>query len=170
MGEGLTAYIERLELMAFFAGYPLIYLIVKFIVAEQKKPKAFVSRMDKLLPYAYALTGTLFLSYVIKNISMELAEKNIADQIQLSYLKIWGLLTVLFWIPAISKKPVLSLLHSLVFFSLLLVDFFRYITSSSSLDEIKNDMNIYTNSLLLNTGALVCIFVFQIILSKIRHR
>ncbi len=170
MGNDLMAYIERLELMAFFSGYPLIYTIVQVIAGEQrKKTTARVSRLVKLLPFAYAFTGTLFIGLILKDMSPDFSAKNIAAQFQFSYLKIWGMLSILFWIPAFSRKPVFTLLHSLVFFSLLLKDLFMHMTSSIGNDMIKNDMKIYTDSLLLNSGTLVIVIIINFILLRIRH-
>jgi hypothetical protein len=166
MGNDLGAYIQRLELMAFFAGYPLIYSIIQLIAGKQR---AFLNRLARLLPFAYALTGTLFLGLVLGNIFQDYHLKNIGDQFQVPYLTIWGLLSVLFWIPAFSKKPVFSLLHSLVFFFLLLKDFFLYMTSSTGRDVIKNDMKIYTDSLLLNMCTLAVIVIIHFIFSRIRN-
>jgi len=166
MGEDLGAYIQRLELMAFFAGYPLIYSIIHS-VAGKRRP--FVNRLIILLPFAYALTGTLFLGLILENIFQDYPLKNISEQFQVPYLTIVGLLAVLFWIPAFSKKPVFSLLHSLVFFFLLLKDFIMYMTSPTGSEVIKNDMKIYTDSLLLNTGTLAVIVIIHFIFSRIRN-
>jgi hypothetical protein len=170
MDNDLVSYIERLELLAFFSGYPLIYTIVYFIAGEKgKKPVTFLNGLVKLLPFAYALAGTLFVGYILKNMYPDYTFKNIALQFQTSYLKIWGLLAVLFWIPVFNKKTIFSLLHSLVFFFFLLKDFFLYLTSSLGKEMIQNDMKIYTNSLLLNMVALVIIVIINCILIFVRQ-
>ena len=170
MDNDLVAYIERLELIAFFGGYPLIYAIVHFIAGEQRKePAAFLNRLVMLLPFAYAFTGTLFLALALKNMFPDFSMKNIAEQFQTPYIKIWGLLAVLFWIPAFSKKAVFSLLHSLIFFFFLLKDLFIYMTASTGREVIKNDMKIYTGSLLLNTGTLAFIVIIHFLVSSIRN-
>ncbi|MDP4284745.1 MAG: hypothetical protein Q8891_09990 [Bacteroidota bacterium] len=170
MGNNFETYIQKLELIGFFAGYAIVYALVHFIKGEQrKKTSSFINCLPKLLPYAYALTGTLFLGMVLKNISIDLSLQNIVEQFQNPYLKIWGLLSVLFWIPALSKKPVYSLFHSLVFFFLLIKDFWMLITSSIDSEIIKNDMKVYTDSLLLNTANLACIAILWFVMSKIRE-
>lgn len=164
MDINLVASIERFELIAFFAGYPVIYAIVQFIAGERR---AFASRLAMLLPYAYALTGTLFLGLTLKNISAS-PLKNITEQFQMPYLQIWALLSVLFWTPVFSKKPVFTLLHSLIFFFLLLKDFFMYMVSYLGKDVIKNDMKMYTDSLLLNAGTMAIVALLHFIWSGIR--
>ena len=172
MGDDLISYMERLELMAFFAGYPLIYAIVHVIAGAQHKKKfTFSSRLLKLLPFAYALTGTLFLGLMLKNMYPDYSLKNIAEQFQTSWLRIFGLLSILFWIPLLSKKSVFSLLHSLVFFFFLLKDLFMHISSATTGNEvIKNDMKIYTDSLLLNTGTLAVMVILYFIFTGIQKK
>ncbi len=87
------------------------------------------------------------------------------------YLQIWGLLSILFWIPALGKKAGLSLLHSLVFFFFLVRDLVLQFSSADK-DIVKNDMKIYTDSLLLNLGALILIVLISFLFShnKMRFR
>ena len=74
----------------------------------------------------------------------------------------WGLLSILFWIPALGKKIFLSLIHSLVFFYFLARDLFLQLSASAINESIvKNDMNVYTNSLLLNTGVFTIILLLS---------
>lgn len=172
MEENIVAYIERLEMMAFFTGYPLIYSIVKAFSVKQKRitQVSSIHKTGKLLPYAYALAGTLYLGLVIKNLYPEYSLKNITDQFQYSYLKVWGLTSLLFWIPFLSRKTYMSLLHSLVFFFFLIKDIFIHITSGSETEIIKNDMKIYTDSLIINTATLIAIIIFNYLLHKISSR
>ncbi len=167
MDNDLVVYIERLQLMAFFSGYPLIYALVNVLATERsRQPNAFVNRLVMLLPFAYALTGVLFLGFAVKNLYPDYSVENISEQF--TYIKIWAIFSVLFWIPAFSKKPVFSLLHSLIFFFILLRDLFMYMTSYIGMDMIKNDMRVYTDSLLLNTGTLTVIVILYFIIRKYR--
>ena len=167
----LMSYMERLELMAFFTAYPLVYTLVQFIAGQQRNKSAtFINRLVRLLPIAYALTGTLFLGLVLKNLYPDYSMKNIAGQFQNSFLKVWGLLAVLFWVPALSKKTVFSLLHSLVFFFLLVKDLYLNIFSSPDPDMIKNDMRIYSDSFILNTGALTAITIIYLLINRLQGK
>jgi len=168
MNSDLMAYIERLELMAFFSGYPLVYAGV--LAFAGKGENGSTSRWIRLLPFAYALTGTLFFGLLLKDLFPDYSGKHIAGHFQSSYLGIWALLTILFWIPAFSKKPVFSLLHSLVFFSFLLYDLYVYVSSSTGLEFLKNDMKIYTDSLLLNVASLLVVFIIQFTIQCMLNR
>jgi hypothetical protein len=157
MGTDLVAYIEQLELMAFFAGYPLIYTLVHVITSGKKANATASPELVKLLPFAYALSGTLFTGLLIRNIYPDYSLHNIAAQFQYPYLRIFGLLSLLCWLPHFSRKPIFSLLHSLVFFLFIVKDLFDQITAPAGKEMIKNDMKIYTDSLLLNTGTIIIV-------------
>lgn len=167
INNSLDSYINQLQLIAFFSGYPLIYSIVYFVAGKQPNaPAILAKRLVACLPFAYALTGTFFLVFLAKSISPDFSIKNIGAQFQTPYLQVWGLLAILFWIPVFNKKPLFTLLHSLVFFLLLAINII--IASSSSNGIIKTGMNIYTASLLLNAFSLALIMIAHFIFSKIR--
>lgn len=155
----MTDYINQLQLIAFFSGYPLIYILVNFLAITCRKENTLVQRRwIRLLPVAYALVGTLFIGLLLKNISPELSLKNISAGFHSPYLEVWGIMAILFWVPALGKKPVFSLLHSLPFFLLLIKDFILQANSISGRSVIENDMKMYSLSILLNTVSLVVVF------------
>ena len=166
MEDTFFAYLHRLELMAFFSGYPLIYAIVFFIAGNQPSKNKLKGRLFFLLPFSYALVGTLYLGLQLKNLYPDYSFGNIALTMQDPILIIWGLLSLLFWIPVFRKKPVVTLLHSLVFFFFLLRDLFQHTFYQVDKTVVRNDMNIYTNSLLINISA----FAFIVLLSVLSKR
>ena len=168
MDNDFFAYIARLESMAFFVGYPLIYAIVQAIGGRGRETTSFIGSLAKLLPFAYALSATLFIGLLLKELYPDYSLKNISHQFQFPFLKIWGALALLFWIPAFNKRPVLSLLHSLVFFFFLLKDLYLQLSSHPGREIIKNDMNIYTDSLLLNAFTFAVTILVYYFYSKIR--
>lgn len=160
MENSFFAYLQQLELMTFFSGYPLLYTLILFIAGNKKLRDNFRNRMIKVLPFSYALVGTLYLGLELKNLYLSYSLGNVKQIMLHPYLMIWGLLSILFWIPAISKKKELSLIHSLVFFFFLVKDVISQLGSSDKY-MLGNDMRIYTISLLLNLGA----FFFLLLLS-----
>ena len=161
MDNSFFEYLQQLELMAFFSGYPLLYVITFFLASHTNIKNNFSRRLVSVLPFAYALIGILYLGYLLKSLYPDYSVKNIKAFVQQPWLISWGLLSILFWIPALAKKKVLSLLHSLVFFFLLVRDLFIQLSASSDKSIITNDMNVYTNSLLLNIGALALIVLLS---------
>lgn len=164
MDNSFFSYLQQLELMAFFSGYPLIYAVTLFFAGNQEVRNNCKSRIVSLLPFAYALVGTLYFGLQLKNLYPDYSVENISHTMQQPWLICWGLLSMLFWIPALGKKTFLSLIHSLVFFFFLIKDLFLQLSSSSAgNDVVRNDMKIYTISLLLNLGALILIVLLSFV-------
>lgn len=171
MDSNFFEYLQQLELLAFFSGYPLIYAVTLFIAGNQQLKNNFKNRIVSLLPFAYALVGTLYLGLQLKNLYPDYSIENIKLTIQHPYLIIWGLLSILFWIPALGKKKVLSLIHSLVFFFFLVRDLFLQLSASSADKNIvRNDMKIYTTSLLLNLAAIALIVLLSFLYTHYKKR
>ncbi|HEY5368463.1 MAG TPA: hypothetical protein VIJ75_05660 [Hanamia sp.] len=157
MGNNFFAYIQQLELMAFFSGFTLLYAVI-LVIPENKKPgNNFKNRIVSILPLSYALIGTLYLGLQLKNLYLSYSIGNTGMAIHHPYLMIWGLLSILFWIPLFRKKVWLTLLHSLVFFFILVKDIILQIGSPVDENILKNDMRIYTVSFLLNLSAFILI-------------
>lgn len=157
MGNNFFAYLQQLELMAFFSGYSLLYAIILVFAGNKQSQNNFKKRIVSVLPLSYALVSTLYLGLQLKNLYLSYSSGNIRLAIHHPYLMIWGLLGILFWIPSFRKKEVLSLLHSLVFFFILVKDIIFQIGSSVDENILKNDMRIYTVSFLLNLAAFILI-------------
>jgi hypothetical protein len=167
--DSFFAYMQRLELLAFFSGYPLVYTVALLIAGSRPPGNNFKTRIASLLPFAYALVGSLYLGLQLKNLYPDYSIENMRRSIQQPWLMIWGLLSILFWIPALSKKPVLSLLHSLIFFILLLKDLFSQISAPTK-DMVRNDMNVYTVSLLLNLAAIAFMVLQSFLYTRFKNR
>jgi hypothetical protein len=168
MNDSFIAYIERLELLTFFSGYPLVYAFAQFIAGDkQKQRNYFTSALVRSLPRAYALTGSIFFLLWVKKIFIQSGIPNIDPGFDITPLKVWGLLTCLFWIPVLARKPVYSLLHSMVFFALFFKDLVSGFSAASQKDILSNEMKVYTVSLLLNILCLLTILTISWIFKKI---
>jgi hypothetical protein len=171
MNNSFFAYLQQLELMAFFSGYPLLYALVYFIAGKQQPKTSIKSRIISLLPLAYALTGTLYIGLQLKNLYPDYSIENIKLTVQQPWLSVWGLISVFFWIPFFSKKPVLSLLHSLVFFFFLVKDLFlQTVHSSADKNVVRNEMKVYTDSLLLNLATFTLLLIIYLLIRFILNR
>ena len=171
MDDSFFAYLQRLELMAFFSGYPLIYAITVSIAGNRQSKPGFKNKIVPLLPFSYALVGTLYLGLQIKNLYPDYSIENIKTLFQQPWLMIWGLFSLLFWIPVFSKKTVFSLLHSFVFFFFLLRDLIKQIfTRAPDKNMLRNDMKIYTDSLLINLGAFAFIVLLYFLFTRYTNR
>jgi hypothetical protein len=169
MEGGFFVYLQRLEMLVFFSGYPLVYYLVHWITGSKPASGSFRSRLISLLPWAYALLGTLYLGLLLKNAYPDYSVSYVKHKIQEPYLTLWGLFSLIFWIPAFNRKPLYSLLHSLVFFFFLVKDignaFFKLTTDHHI---VRNDMNIYTVSIVLNGVSLAFISMIVFLFSHFR--
>ncbi|MBL7726857.1 MAG: hypothetical protein JNM68_04180 [Dinghuibacter sp.] len=171
MNDSFFIYLEQLELMAFFAGYPVLYALVMAFFGKNKTSAGFPGKWVSLLPVAYALVGSLFLGLQIKNLYPDYSWQHIQNSTQQPLLKIWALLSLCFWWPLLQKRTWFSLLHSLVFFALLLNDIILKKNASSGYTEmVKNDMRIYTDSLLLNGGCYLAVMLIAFLWWRTKGR
>jgi hypothetical protein len=149
---------QQLEMLVFFSGYPLVYLLVRFFIRRTPLKNARTRALMSNLPFAYALSGTLYLSLQLKNLYPVYTIENIRHRIQQPYLFAWALMSLLFWIPAIPKKETLSVLHSLVFFLIIVRDLYLELSGSiPDRDILRNDMTLYTISILMNLAAFMLV-------------
>ena len=170
MDNSFFDYLQRLELLAFFSGYPLLYALVFFISEKYPLKKIFQKGIGSLLPKAYALVGTLYLGLQLKKLYPYYTLDNII-RMQMPYLVIWGVLSILFWLPVFSKKPLFSLIHSLLFFFLLAKDLLLHsFQHSTDKSIVRNDMKIYTTSLLLNLGTYLIIVFAGFIYTRFKNQ
>ncbi len=172
MDDNFFAYLDRLEILTFFSGYPLVYAIILVMAGNQPLKTGIRNKLPSLLPFAYALVGILYLGLQLKNLYPDYSVENIQRSFQQPYLKAWGLLAILFWIPAISRKKIVSLLHSFVFFFLLIKDLFyqQFEAPSFDINVVKNNMKIYTASLILNLVAFAVVALFYSLFSYYKKR
>jgi hypothetical protein len=154
MENDFFAYVRHLEMLAFFSGYPLIFYLARFVFHSTSLKYGRGAKFVTILPYSYALVGTLYLGLILKNLYPNYTFENVQHRIQQPYLVVWGILSILFWIPVFARKQILSILHSLVFFCFILRDlFFQIAGFSHDSNIIKNDMSMYTVSIFLNLFA-----------------
>jgi len=164
MEGNFFAYLQLLELVTFFSGYPVLYSVILFIAGNNLNNQI-TSRIVSLLPFSYALTGTLYLALQIKNLYPDYSPENINKWVQHPLLISWAFLSVLFWIPALAKRKTLSLIHSLVFFLLMVKDLFvQFTTSNADRHILKNDMNMFSYSLLINLAAISIVVILSFII------
>jgi hypothetical protein len=170
MDNSFFAYMQQQEMVGFFSGYPLLFLLMLYLAGQLSA----TSRLRKILfskvPYAYGLVGILFLGFELRKLYPDYSLTNIKSNLEVPWLTLWALLSLLFLIPAIAKKRALSLLHSLVFFFFIVKDLVLHLFSSSvSTDMVRNDMEIYGNSLLINLAAIAAILVASLLAARFQR-
>jgi len=169
METSFFAYMQQLELIAFWAGYPLLYAVANVISGKQDSRN--YNQIRFLLPVSYALVGILYLGLQLRTLYPNYSLSHIRTSIQHPYWTGWALLSILFLIPFFRKKPFLSLLHSLPFFFLLCRDLYlNTIDAQPDYNVAQNDMKTYTDSLLLQLGAFVFIAIVYLFAKRVSGR
>lgn len=166
--DSFFSYLDQLQLLAFFSGYPLIYLFIRFIAYQWKNNRKIVIDLVSLLPLTYAFLGILYIGLFLKNSYPDYSWDKLVSSFHAPWLQAWGFLSVLFFFPALRKRPLLSFLHSLVFFYLIVRDLFLYISTTTNPDHLRNDMKIYSDSLLLGTSVYAILLIFALVYTRFR--
>jgi len=167
MNEDFFTYLERLELLVFYAGYPLLYAIVFVLSGRQEKSRPLYEKARKLLPLSYGITGLLYAGMQGKKLYTAYILHTSFSESGQPYLQIWALLALLFLFPLFRRKPVYSLLHSLVFFSIIVKDLLIHLfQSTGNTESIKNEMNTHTVSFFLQSGVLLIVLVAHRLIRK----
>jgi hypothetical protein len=157
MDNSFFAYLQRLELMAFFSGYAFLYAVV-FIILNSYFRK-YATRVLSLLPISYGVCGLLYLGLQLRNLYPEVSLAQMKENLYQPFLVIWGLLSTAFLLPALHKRPFLSLLHSLVFFFFIARDLYTHTFKTTNKEVVQNDMKVFTDSLLLNVASFVVVLI-----------
>lgn len=165
MDNSFFAYLQKLELLSFFSGFPLVYAAIFFIGENKGLKNNFINLLIQNLSLGYALVGTLYIGLRLKNLYPDYSIQNIKAALEQPWLMAWAFLSILFWIPALGKRKFVTFLHSLVFFSILLNDLFLPRSSSA---VVTNEMNVYTLSLLLNTAAVLLMALLSYLFAAVK--
>jgi hypothetical protein len=161
---------ELMELMIFFSGYPFIYLLVH-LVSETKFVKWFPGKnITSLLPFTYAMVGLLYLGLQIKNLYPFSSFEKLTFYNPIFYLKIWAISSLLFFIPVLNKKTILTLLHSFVFFFFIVWQILQQVFGTTEQSMIKNAMNVYSISLLVHVAAFALTVLIHYLLSAFKKK
>jgi hypothetical protein len=166
MDNSFAAYLLYLELVIFFSGYPLCYALLEFISGKIKSLQA-----ELFLSYSYAFSGTLYIGlqfrkwyYASSYHELQLFELQ-------PFLTAWAFLSLLFWLPFFRRKAWMALLHSFVFFFLFLRNLFSQVSGDSPNDDmLRNNMKIYSISLLLHSCIFLLVLFFFYISRIYRQR
>jgi len=162
---------ERLEMFAFFAGYPLVFYVIYFFARKTLQRPVFKNKAIYLFPLAYALIGTLYWGLQLRNWYPDYQIKIIINNTHYIYSKLWALLAIIFWIPFFFKRPFLSVFHSLFFFFSLVYDIFsQLLFHDQDILTLRNEMTVYTVSLLLNLFAFLMISMSYLLIIYIKNK
>lgn len=159
MDDSFISYVQQLEVMAFFSGYPLLYFFIQTIAGKKSERNMFKNNMVSLLPKTYATVALLYFGLLLRNLYPDITPEKFVAETDNAFLVYWGIGAALFWLPLLNKRPILSLFHSLVFFFILLKEMYKVLTGiNADKTVLKNEMKVYFDSLLL-LGSIYLIFL-----------
>jgi hypothetical protein len=166
--DGLLEYIEWVELETFFSGFLLVYAIIYLLSAKQ--PADFIKiKMLPLLPLAYALIATLYWGLQFKNWYPDYNINHIISGTYYPYLKLWALLAIFFWLPILNRKNFPAVVHSGIFFFLMMKDIgVQVLGKNADSSSRNNDLKIYTASIIMHIAALAVIFLVYLLILRLK--
>jgi hypothetical protein len=159
MEVGLLQELEKLELLGFFSGFPLLYLIFTFF-ADLANSIAWLKpqKIEVTLARAYNMVGLLYFGFVCKQVF--LAADASAVFSSLLYLKVIGLLAAFAFLVPSHHRLMVVLLHSLCYFSLLAADLINYLSRSISDEVVHNALSMLGTSTLLHLTTIILTHCF----------
>lgn len=169
MKETLEGYIEWVELMTFFPGYLVIYAFFFLLAGTKQGNELIGKKIMPLLPVSYALVAVLYWGLMLKNAYPEFEISAGMGPLSHPFLKMWGLLAIFGWIPFLFKRPVFSLIHSFVFFVLLLINLLKTpVDKITGENSRQNDLRILGASIGINLVALFIVTGISILIYRLR--
>ena len=169
MNQPLAAYIEWIELMTFFSGYVVLYALVYVLSGIEKGEWKIGKELLARLPISYALVATLYWGLVIKNWYPGFEMATLRSSVFHPFLRIWGLIAILAWIPFFQKRPVYSLVHSLVFFVLMLKDLVMPAADKAAAEiSRQNNLRVFGGSIGIHLLALLAVTIISILVQRLR--
>lgn len=156
-----------MEILAFFSGYPLVYVIVKTSFQSPVISASVKGRMQWALPFSYAIMGLLFVGLELKNNYADLHIQILWSHILNPLIYFWGLISLSFFHPYFRRAPQWSFYHSLFFLFLMLQNIFLEVNNQLvNGDNLHNSLKIYSISLLLNAALLGISFLLSFLIKK----
>lgn len=158
-------FLEKLELIAFFGGFPLVYFLVYFISTDFSFGKNWLIQLPKRLPVAYAFTTLLFVGMKLDQ-WIRSHGAAIDFRSYLFYFQAWAFLGLLFFSIFFRRKPHYTLLHSVPFISLLIFDFYTYYKGYLQVEMLHNEMRLYGLGTILNIISVLIVSSLYLIFKK----
>src|SRR6266496_213257 len=170
MINDLLAYIEWVELETFFSGFLLVYAIIYLLSAKQSA--GFIKiKILPLLPLSYALIATLYWGLQFKNWYPDYNINHIIYSTYYPYFKLWALLAIFFWLPFFYRRKFLAVMHSSVFFFLMMKDIaVQVLSKNSDSSSRNNDLKIYAVSIGMHIAALAVVLLVYLLILRLKRK
>jgi len=135
----------------FFTSYPLAYLLFHLAGRNKNFNQLLAEKVYPLLPLSYATVASCFWILTLFSGRINFVFEKITPVVSSALIIVYSLSGLLFWLPVVRKKNILSLIHSLLLFLLpplnMLSDKFKHRVVPH--DYIITLLRIYTAGLLI---------------------
>lgn len=149
-------YIERLELIAFFTGVPLLGIIIFLVIGKRERGMVL---LHNILPITYAILSVLYLGMKMYQHGLDMGDWLLRGSVLHILLKGWAISASLFFIPAFRKRwRGVSNYHGLVFYGIILNDLIQASREALSAELIRNEWFLQGLSILGTTLLLALVY------------
>lgn len=150
----LFIYIEQVELIAFFSGLPVIWVLSNLFF--RSKPFD-TTLLYQILPYVYGILSVLYVGMKLNAYWTNLFAGWFFGNYWHIFLKFWAISAIFFLLPIqhnFFKRC--SFFHSLVFYAILAKDLILFFNNRLSAELIRNEWEMHLLSIVL-AAVLACI-------------
>ena len=149
-------YIERLELIAFFTGVPLLGIVIFLVIGKRERGMVL---LHTILPITYAILSVLYLGMKMYQHGLDMGDWLLRGSVLHILLKGWAISASFFFIPAFRKRwRGVSHYHGLVFYGIILNDLIQASRRALSAELIRNEWFLQGLSILGTTLLLVLVY------------
>lgn len=167
----MMTYLQQLEILAFFSGYPIVYAITAALKNPGSGRNGIVNKAFYLLPIVYVFLGLLYIGLLLRNFYPNYSFELIKYQIQIPFYVCWAISSLFFIIPWLRSRPFICLLHSLIFFYLIVRNFYLQLSApETDKNVLRNHMNIYFISIMFNILILTVLLLISYFIQRLRKR
>ena len=153
----LFIYIEQVELIAFFSGLPVIWILVNLIFENKSKDTVEINR---ILPPVYGILSVLYVGMKLDAYWPNIFAGWLFGNKWHIFLKFWAISAIFFLLPIRNIFFLrCSFFHSLVFYAILLKDLIQFFYNTLSAELIRNEWKLHFLSIGL-TAILASVFYY----------
>ncbi|MBU3743747.1 MAG: hypothetical protein FGM61_04255 [Sediminibacterium sp.] len=153
----LFIYIEQVELIAFFSGLPVIWILINLLFGSKSIGIVIINR---ILPLVYGVLSVLYVGMKMDTYWTNMLAGWLFGNYWHVFLKCWAISAILFLLPIENKFfQRFSFFHALLFYTILLKDLILFFNNALSPELISNEWKMHLISIGL-TAVLATILYF----------
>lgn len=171
MNQSFSIFFDRLTLVAFFSGYPIVYALAMYLIKDVNwKNPVIPQSIKSSLSLAYFVVVLLFWGMIIADMFPSITFSKIISFFKDAYSwhKISLIAALVLAFKYFKARPNYALLHSLFFLLLLLEDLLSMLTGHMDKLTMNSEFKLYFYSILLNSIVLLSVTSIRVVLQRKR--